>query len=148
MHEASFKSPLDSKRVPPLGTRRGGGFPSRLRVFIVKPAHRWLSGLPDAAHTKADHPPGVLSGSCSGIANRGPTDELFVDHLRTICHCAVAHPRVLDWPVWGVGPLLSASLRADLGRPAAAVHLDGPGIFPQRAVLPALFVAERRLRVF
>src|SRR6266700_3510001 len=144
MHEAFSKSPLDSKRVPPLGSRRGGSFPSRLRVFIAVPAHRWLFGLPDAAHTKADHPAGVLSGSCSGIANRGPTDELLVDYFRTICNCAVARPRVLDWPVRGVGPPMSDSLRAGLGRPAAAVRLDGPGIFPQRGVLLAFFLAERR----
>src|SRR6266568_507363 len=148
MHEASIQSPLDSERVPPLGTRRGGSFPSCLRVFHAVRAHRWLSDLPDAAHTKADHPAGVLSGSCCGSAYRGPTNELPMGHLRTIRHCAVAPPRVLDCPVRGVGPPMSASLRANLGRPAGAVHLDGPGVFPQRAVLPAFLLAERWLRLF
>src|SRR6266699_5112309 len=148
MHEAFFYIPLVSKRVLPLGTRRRGGFPSCLRGFNAVPAHHWLSGLPDAAHTKTDNAAGVLSRSCGGIAYRRPTNELFVDHFRTICHCAVARPRVLDWPVRGISPPMSDSLRANLGRPAGAVRLDGPGIFPQRAVLPSLFLAECRLRVF
>ena len=94
-----------------------------------------------------DRPPRILFWSGRRIFVCRTTVALFLGNFQRRRDCALVDYGILDWIVCGDCLRLHPALGKNQSDVAGSIHLDGIGVFPQRTLLPEIFVVERRLQL-
>ena len=97
------------------------------------------------ADRPADRPPRVLFRAGDRVSLLRAATVFLLAHVRPGRDCAVAGARILDRAVHGDCLRQHPALGEGRGDVAGSDCLDRAGIFPQRTLLPEIFVAEHRV---